>query len=332
MDIGISVLIPVYNGALYLRKTLESLVNQSFKNFEVVLIDDGSSDSSLEILLEYQKKYDFIKVYKKPNEGTAAKAVNYGLNFASGEYFMYSSQDDLFSEKLLEVNYNIAKQQNADAVVPNTIFYFEGSNLKEGIYGLNGLHDIVLNGREAFSYSLNWEISGFVLWRRNLLENFDNKFFDFSINSDEYTTRLLYYYSKRVVFTEEIFYYRQNNPNAITKKWNSKLLESFITIEKLEKFVEENLQNNQDDLKKIYESLYFELTRISLIFFKSKKNLTRDESIDIDKYLKDIYYKNRVKFAQLKFKSPKQNFKKNLFLISYNSIKLIYLLRAIKKI
>lgn len=321
---------PVYNGAPFLEETLNSLRNQSYKNFELICIDDGSTDNSLEILKKFQKENPFLKVFCKPNEGTAAKAVNFGLEYAVGEYFMYSSQDDLYSENLLKINYELAKELNADAVVPNTIFYTDTKDTDEGIFGLNNNYEIVLSGKEAFSYSLNWEISGFVLWRRSLLKNIGNKFFDFSLNGDEYTTRMLYYYSNKVVFSKENFYYRQNNPNSITKKWNTRLLESFDTTSKLENFVRENT-NSKNDLIKVSQTLYFELLRISSIFYKNRSTITKTEFKNVENRLVNIYEANRNDFKKFKFDSMLQKLQKAVVLISYSSLKYSHLLIQVLK-
>ncbi|MFP3592563.1 glycosyltransferase family 2 protein [Chryseobacterium sp. SIMBA_038] len=332
MDIAISILMPVYNGAPFLKETLDSLVQQTFKKFEVICIDDNSTDNSLKILNEYAEKYDFIRVFTKSNGGTAAKSINFGLQYVRGEYFMYSSQDDLFSEKLLEINYLKLKETNADAVVPNTIFYYPGEDKSSGIFGLNNNYSKVLSGREAFSLSLNWEITGFVLWRTNLLSHFDYKFFDFGINSDEYTTRLLYFYSNKVVFTEENFYYRQNNPNSITKKWNPKLLDSFMTVEMLERFVKNNAGNDHSDIVKIWETFYHEIFRITSIFYKNRKALTDHDFKITENKLKEIYNDNKYKFKSVVLKSTKQNLIKIFVQQNYNALKFYHLfVNVIKK-
>lgn len=322
---------PIYNGAFFLKETLDSLVNQSFKDFELICIDDGSTDHSLEILNHYAKRYEFIRVYRKQNEGTAAKAVNYGLQYVRSEFFMYSSQDDLFDKNLLEINYLKAKETYADAVVPNTIFYYSEDNASEGIFGLNKNYSHILSGNQAFSFSLNWEITGFVLWKTELLNKIGGKFFDFSINSDEYTTRLLYFFCQKVVFTQTNFYYRQNNPHSITKKWNPRLLESFITLDWLEKFIIEKAGGRQDDLDKLRETYYHELMRITSIFYKNKKGLDGTEFSRNENYLKSIYNANHHKLQNLKFASVKKKTVLSLIRQNYYALKMYHLfVNAIK--
>lgn len=329
MPVGISVLMPVYNGSLFLDDTLKSLLNQTSKDFEVICIDDSSLDNSLEILKKYAEKDKRIKVFSKTNEGSASKAVNFGLKFAQGEYLMYTSQDDLFSNNLLKVNYNTAKKENADIVVPNMVFYYPNNKNKTGLYGLLGSYDKTITGEEAFSLSLNWQIHGFILFKRNLLDNFGSKFFDFNINSDEFTTRMLYFFAKKVVFTNEDFYYRQNNPNAITKKWNPRLLESFDTAYELENFTKKKSPNKDKDIVKVWETLYNELMRISLIFYKNRKFLSKQEAKEIEKQLKKVYTLNRKKFMDINLYNFKRNKIKSIITLDYFFLKTYCLIRNI---
>lgn len=332
MNVAISILIPVYNGAHFLRDTLDSLINQSFKNFEIICINDSSTDNSLDILNQYAEKYDFIRVLTKHNEGTASKAVNFGLDYMRGDYFMYSSQDDLFSEHLLEKNYKKAIEVDADAVVPNTVFYIPGEDNKNGIYGLNGDYSKILTGKKAFSLSLNWGISGFVLWKTKLLSNINNKFFEFAINGDEYTTRLLYFYSDKVAFTEENFFYRQNNPNSITKKWNPKLLESFTTVNMLERFVREQAGNDFADILKVYETFFHEILRITSIFYANRNIINKEEFLNTELQLKKIYNNNKFKFYKIHFKSTKLNLIKLVVGKNYSALKFYHLLKNLIKV
>lgn len=332
MKVGISVLMPVYNGEFFLEETLNSLINQSFENFEVICIDDGSTDNSMSILEKYAQKYSFIKVYKKQNEGSAAKAVNFGLKFANGEYFMYTSQDDLFDKELLRVNYSQALLKDADAVVPDTVFYTPGFDQNLGIFGFHNDYSKILCGEQAFSESLNWQISGFVLWRKKLLSNIGNNFFDFSLNADEYTTRMLYFYSEKVIFTQEKFYYRQNNPNSITKKWNPRLLESFITLDKLHLFIIENSNNVESDLERLSETFYNELVRIMSILYRNKNKMQSHEFKSAERELKVIYNKKNKTIKKIKFSNKMQNFKKMIFVCNYNVIKILFQVKILFKI
>ena len=113
----ISVIVPVYNVEDLLPKCLDSLVNQTFDDYEVIVVNDGSPDNSQDIIDEYQKKYsNIIKPLKKENGGLSS-ARNYGLKYAQGEFVLYVDSDDWVSNDMLEKMYMTAVRDNSDIVV-----------------------------------------------------------------------------------------------------------------------------------------------------------------------------------------------------------------------
>lgn len=97
----VSIIIPIYNAEKYIKRCVDSILNQTYKNIEILLINDGSKDSSEKIINEYAKKYDFIKVINKKNEGVA-KTRNLGITKATGDYIMFLDNDDFVNEKFIE--------------------------------------------------------------------------------------------------------------------------------------------------------------------------------------------------------------------------------------
>ena len=117
---------PIFNDEEYLRESIDSILKQSLKDIEVICVNDGSTDGSLEILNEFSKKYDFIKVFTKENEGSGI-ARNYALTKATGEFIAYLDSDDIFiNEKALELMYDSAIMNNALMVSANLL----GINIK----------------------------------------------------------------------------------------------------------------------------------------------------------------------------------------------------------
>ena len=93
----VSIIIPAYNVERTVRETLESVVNQSYKGLEVIIVDDGSTDNTFNIITEFAKDYSNIQVFKKYNEGLPATR-NYGFQFVSGEYLLFLDADDILDE------------------------------------------------------------------------------------------------------------------------------------------------------------------------------------------------------------------------------------------
>jgi SAM-dependent methyltransferase len=236
----VSVFIPVFNGEKLLAQTLDSVLAQTLADFEVICIDDQSTDGSLAILRAYAEKDARIRLYQTPaNMGTAPKVLNFGLQFMQGAYFVYSSQDDLFSVDWLEKMQARAIETGADAVIPDLVFYYADEIEKNrSLIGLHGDRNVILPAMSAVYYSLQWEIPGNALWNANLIKTF--KFEEFGLNSDEFSVRVFFMNSNKIAFSEGCFYYRQDNPQAITKKTTYKTFDLPYTQYRLYKYLKDN--------------------------------------------------------------------------------------------
>lgn len=135
--ISVSIVVPVYNAAPYLRKCLDSVVNQTLKNVEIIFIDDGSTDGSSEICKEYASKDSRIIYYKKENEGLAAARQD-GIERASGEYVGFVDSDDWLELNMYERMYSVAVKENADVVFCNC---YEDDSKKNSYYLEPGVYD-----------------------------------------------------------------------------------------------------------------------------------------------------------------------------------------------
>lgn len=226
--VEVSVLLPVYNGAPYLRQTLSSLRDQSFRDFEVLCIDDCSTDDSAAIIKRFAECDDrFFYLRTTRNLGSAARAVNHAAPSASGRRFVYSSQDDLFSSDWLAKMHARAQETGADAVVPDVVFFRASREATREITGYRGDRSAILSGRDAFVASLDWTIAGNALWPIAFLK--EKGFHDFGAFSDEYTVRKFFLDCDRVAFCDGVFFYRQDNPAAITKAPSSSRLDAADT-------------------------------------------------------------------------------------------------------
>ena len=120
----ISVIIPVYNTEDYLKECIESLVNQTLREIEILIVNDGSTDSSLEIMKEFKNKYpNIIKIFDKVNGGQAS-ARNYALPFAQGEYLGFVDSDDWVDSTMYEEMYEKAEKEDADIVICDMVDHF----------------------------------------------------------------------------------------------------------------------------------------------------------------------------------------------------------------
>ena len=168
----ISVIIPVYNTSIYLRQCLDSVLEQDFDDYEVICVNDGSTDDSLEILREYEKKSSKIKVIDQTNSGVATTR-NTGLKNASGDFLAFLDSDDFIRENYLSKLYNAALKTKSDIVICNFYRYYEQTNFAKPVFyrfrrGQFNKYEI-LKGLipDNLIHSYLWN----KLWKREIFEN-----------------------------------------------------------------------------------------------------------------------------------------------------------------
>lgn len=267
-EVIISVVIPVYNGAKYIARLLESFRKQHFVNFEVLMVDDESTDDSLKILEHYAACDARFRIINKKNDGAgcAVKGMAYALPFVRGEYFFYSSQDDVVSEELLKNLYERAVEAQADAVVPDMVFLYNGDVKGKCVGPPSGDYSAVLSGKEAFVQSLSWKVHGFALRKTALVRRIG---FDTSVtNGDELAIRKYYLNSNKVAFSHGLFFYFMGNADAITKKVSWQMFDWLLTEIKLMGIIRENGLGTELE-KKFSESLSVCFNRLSRLYLNN---------------------------------------------------------------
>ena len=140
--IKVSVIIPVYNVEKYLKQCLDSVVNQTLKDIEIICVNDGSKDKSREIIEEYAQKDSRIVVIDKENSGYG-DSMNKGIAAANGEYISIIESDDFADSDMLYDLYNLAKKYDSDVVKSDWYNYWTDTDLsiKRDVFSnLNGLH------------------------------------------------------------------------------------------------------------------------------------------------------------------------------------------------
>ena len=125
----VSIIIPVYNSERTLERCLDSVINQTYKNIEILIVNDGSKDKSLEIMKEYQKKDNRIMVINQENKGLSG-ARNAGLDKATGEYVTFIDSDDYIKANLIKDTIEIFNRYNCDVVRNNYELAYKDGNTK----------------------------------------------------------------------------------------------------------------------------------------------------------------------------------------------------------
>lgn len=234
----ISIVIPVYNGKKYLQKTLVSIAEQTYINFEVLLVDDSSTDGSFDVISEFSKQDKRFYVYRKPNGGMVSKTLNFIKPQLKGDFYFYLSQDDLLSKDILEKMVNRQIETQATTIIPDMEMYYENNINNIQYIGVKGNRNTILTGKEAFLHLLNQKIHGFALVKMELFKKY--QFPEDAFDSDDFITRLWYLDSTKIAFSEGTFYYRQDNENAITKKFEKKNFYQLNSTKRLFNLITEN--------------------------------------------------------------------------------------------
>lgn len=152
----VSVIVPVYNAEKYIEKCLDSIVNQTFKDFEIVIIDDGSIDCSGIIADTFAEKYNNVKVFHKENQGLISARID-GLKYVQGKYIAFVDADDWIDADFLEILADSILQHDADIVVSDCIQEFNGAPVKKSNQFKAGVYESQKLVSEVYPKMLHYE-------------------------------------------------------------------------------------------------------------------------------------------------------------------------------
>lgn len=217
----VSIVVPVYNVEKYIKTCLESCCKQTLKNIEIICVDDGSKDRSLEIIKGFAQKDSRVKWITKNNSGYG-NTMNVGMDNATGEYIGIVESDDYVSHDMFETLYNVAKKKNLD-IVKSDYYTFvtdkngEESQKYERTCGQAKFYNIVLSpkkNKEVFSFQMNtWTgIYKTSFLRENNIRHNETPGAAYQDNGFWFQTISL---AESILFVNKAFYhYRQDNPNS----------------------------------------------------------------------------------------------------------------------
>ena len=308
----ISIILPVYNAEKYIERALKSLINQSYKNIEVLCIDDGSKDNSYNIIKEF--KDEKIKLFRQENSGPA-KARNVGLSNSKGEYIMFCDADDWYEPNMCELMLETIIKQNVDFVIcDSNIINTHSSNIRRkgefdylklklnGYYSINSCKFMTIN-------SMLWN----KIFKKNIIDKYDIKFIDgYEHDDSNFFFKYLSCCNNFYALNEKLYNYEISNPQSVmtlffTNNINEKKkldflyshhnLIDFIALHKFNEYViSEIIEMYKDSV--LYFSRYLtniqlnELAVIQKEFFKDKPQFDKYEYIreikntEVSKYIK----------------------------------------------
>lgn len=245
MNPKISIIIPIYNVDKYLEKCLDSILNQTFKDFEVILVNDGSTDNSDIIIDRYSKLDNRLKAIHQKNGGVS-HARNVGVKASKGEYIGFVDPDDWIYEDMFMNLYEVAISTNSDIVVCRHYRQVDGQIINKDE---ESEYIKEMNNKDGMKELFKGQLYRFALWNKLFIRHlFDEiEFPEGRIHEDLSTTYKLFSKARKITYTNYSGYVYVKRENSIlTTKFNKERLQSFIAWEEILEF-----------MKKYYNDIYY---------------------------------------------------------------------------
>lgn len=214
----VSIIVPVYQVEKYLRQCIDSILAQTFTDFELILVDDGSKDQSGQICEEYARMDGRVQVIHKENGGLS-DARNRGLDRVAGNYFMFVDSDDYIAPTMLECLYQNIVSAEADIAICNYLYFFENDREKDFSTNLKSevlpASEIFYNRKNEHNYGI-WTVAWNKLYRSESLRRVRFRFGKY--HEDEFWANDIYQMDIKVVTIPECLYYYRQRDNSIMGK------------------------------------------------------------------------------------------------------------------
>lgn len=299
----VSVIVPFYNVEGYIEKCLDTLVNQTLEDIEIILVNDGSKDNSILIAKKFQERYPKKIVYLEKENGGLSDARNFGIPYAKGEYVAFLDSDDYVEKDMYEKMYNLAKKENSDMVQCNFYWEYIDQNKKKlgDMPKYHSKKEMIVKGRvEAWNK----------LIKREILEKSKVTFPKGLRYEDVEFTYKLVPFLEKVSFVEEPLVHYIQRGNSISNSQNERTGEIFDILDNVIKYYKEN--DIYEEYKNELEYIY-----VKTVFCRSLLRMTKIEDPEVQEKLLEKTWNN------VNEKFP--NWKQNPILKKGKSLKDIYL-------
>ena len=303
----VSIIVPFYNVEKYIEKCLETLVNQTLEDIEIILVNDGSKDKTIDIVKKYQEMYPTKIVYLEKTNGGLSDARNYAIPYAKGEYIAFLDSDDYVEKNMYQEMYEIAKKENSDMVECNFIWEYPNKTRIDIGAVYNDKHEMIKKIRVVA-----WN----KLIKREILEKSKVIFPKGYRYEDVEFTYMLIPFLEKVSFCKTPMVHYIQRDGSISNVQNKKNAEIFDVMEHVIDYYKEN---------NIYQEYYQELEYVYVryAFCSSFLRIVKIKDKNIKKQLLNMTWNNvYTKFPNWKKNKilNKEKSKKNMYLKSINRI------------
>lgn len=307
-EILVSVIVPCYNVEKYIEKGLSSLINQTLKDIEIIVINDGSNDNTLKILNEFRKNDKRIKIIDKKNEGVSA-ARNIGLKEAKGKYICFMDSDDRLEKDFLEKMYNKISENDYDMVACDTYAIYPNKKkyIKSNINDNQDEKKLMID-----AYTVIWN----KIYKKEIIKDI---YFDNSISFCEDVLFLyeVYLKVKKIGSIHEPLYNYLQREKSLTYTYNEIIYDLIKSIDKVVDYYEIN-----NYLDKYYQEIEYSYVRYLFATFIKRLSKTKNK----------IEFKKGCNFVKNKVKEKFPNYKKNKYLNNKKGLYLKYFNNAFANI
>ncbi len=230
-----SIIIPIYNTEQYLNQCIDSILDQSYKDLEIILIDDGSTDKSPEICDEYEKKDKRVRVIHKTNGGQA-EARNFGIDTADGDYILFMDSDDWWDDaEALERTVKLIEENKSDVYVFGVKKYFQEDDVIVEDPWETGEFYLLKNKRDKFNFIMQNNLFNAGAWNKIIKKEFiDRNNMRFVVEQRmediEWCAKILLYTQNIVPIKENFYIYRKQNNSSVTSNVKLKSLFDILSV------------------------------------------------------------------------------------------------------
>lgn len=291
--VKVSVIVPVYQVEKYLEKCLSSLVSQTLQEIEILVVNDGSTDSSQKIIENFQNRFpEKIKAFVKENGGLS-DARNYGLDRVCGEFVGFVDSDDYVTEKMFEELYNLAKKHQAEMVICNLQKVNENGEVSQKLTQIPNLPEkIVLKEHFSVFSDLSYFACNKIFHRRL----FESRRFKKGVHFEDIQLIPQLLLDCKILAQTQTYHYQYfERSDSITKKHDLRGLDMLSAVEDVEKYFEDSsFSERKEELKgfQILEGIY---SFLAYLAFVKDKNVYSEMEI----YFKKFVNKRNIRFFEI---------------------------------
>lgn len=310
----ISIIIPIYNSEKCIEKCIESILNQKYNEFELLLINDGSTDDSLKVIKKYEKNKK-VRIFNNENHGVSYSR-NYGIKKATGDYIMFIDNDDYIDEDYLSTHVQLIEENNADIVISGYRRITENNKI---------LHQEKLKNTywSRFIIVAPWA----KIYRKDFLVDNNIEFLKCGIGEDVYFNLVAYSYNPKICISNYIGYNWFFNTKSVSNTNQKGLNKNTDILFLLEKILDK--YSTIDSYLSYYLIRYY----IWYLLFSGRKS---DSNTFIEEYnrIKKWYKENKIelKISPLSNKIDGESIKNRMIVLCFITLEKLHLIKGFSKI